>query len=275
MFFFGWIIIYGLYEAVFGAENRAGAIGAVIITLPFFMAGYKLRKSGTDKKKIKEYALKKQSECGFVNASDVAENTKTKMVTVTKVLKNMERKELINIRTATNSENRENNGNNKSNEIVASNNKQHENKIKQLKCLLEEDLITEEEYKNKCIEIRNFTKQKASNKVINKNATNIYTKNENTIIIDGKMKADELIQQFSEKINMGIRLYNGRKFANGESMLAEIGFTRKQPSELTIRKNRKVGKFEEYFKQITGLTIQVEDRNGQLADNNLSLGQVS
>ena len=77
MFFFGWIIIYGLYEAVFGAENRAGAIGAVIITLPFFMAGYKLRKSGTDKKKIKEYALKKQSECGFVNASDVAENTKT------------------------------------------------------------------------------------------------------------------------------------------------------------------------------------------------------
>jgi hypothetical protein len=277
MLFFGLTIIYGVYDAVYGDEQE-GAVAAIVILLPIFLSGYWLRKSGKRSYKnnriIKEYALKRQSEYGFVNALDVSENSGINMIEATKILRKLEKKSLIKIDAKGKSENLKNYQTHLNDEISISNIKKYENKMKQLNCLLEENLITEDEYEKKCHEISFLLKDEMANN-IGREAKGKHSENDNVIVVDGIMKVNDLIAQFADKLNLGVRIYNGRKFADGGSKLSEIGFYEKQPAEIAIHKNRKIGKFEEYFNQKTGLTIQVEDRNGKLADNNLILSNVS
>jgi hypothetical protein len=197
------------------------------------------------------------------NVDEVSEHTGISVIEVSKVVNKLGRKGLIAIVTG-------NGVGAESNQAMKTNDKK-----KQLKCLLDEDLITREDYEAKCLELGQDSKGAGKPKQPSAQKTPAKTTEQNVILIDSKMKVNQLIKLFYEKANLGVKIYSGRQFAKGESLLNEIGCSQTEPIEVSVSRRRKVGNFEQYFKQLTGINIQVENNGGNLADNNLSLAKVS
>lgn len=244
-------------------DNLVATFIALVLTLigvSMFIKGINKRKRI---RKIKELALKKQSESGAVNIYEVSEHIGISVIEVSKVVNKLGRKGLIAIVTG--------------NGVGAESNqaKKTNDKKKQLKCLLDEDLITREEYEAKCLELGQDSKGAGKPKQTLAQKTFAKTTGQDVIQVDGKMKVNQLIKLFSDQANLGVRIYSGRQFAKGESLLNEIGCSQTEPVEVSVSRRRIVGNFEKYFKQVTGINIQVEDKNGNLADNNSSLAKVS
>ena len=98
-------------------------------------------------------------------------------------------------------------------------------------------------------------------------------KSEN-IVIKGDMTVDELKSSFKISSGINIRTYDGKRFADGDSQLLSLGYRYPKPIKLKLNEMMMVGNLERAFKEKIGLSIQVENRKGKLADNSLSLFQI-
>jgi hypothetical protein len=96
------------------------------------------------------------------------------------------------------------------------------------------------------------------------------------LTVSGRMKVKTLKKEFQEAFGASLRVYNGKRLADDEVTLASI---RKDNSttkgDLKISGNMQVGTFENKFKEIFGITIQVADAdNIKLLDDSLTLSAV-
>lgn len=286
----------------FSADSLVAIFIAFVLTIIGVSMVIKGRNKRKRIRKIKELALKKQSESGAVNVYEVSKHTGISVIEVSKVVNKLGRKGLIAIATG-NGVGAESNQAKKTNDkkkpllkcfmddlrdcglttSVSENDvgvepdqaKKNNDKKKHLKYLLDEDLITREEYEAKCRELGQGSEGAVKPKQPLAQKIPVRTTKQNVILVDGKMKVNQLIKLFSDKANLGVRIYSGRQFAKGESLLNEIGCSQTEPVEVSVSRRRKVGNFEKYFKQLTGINIQVEGKSGNLADNNLSIAKVS
>jgi hypothetical protein len=97
----------------------------------------------------------------------------------------------------------------------------------------------------------------------------------NELKVSGRMKVSTLKKDFLDTFGIGIRIYNGKKFADDDATLASIREEGIKSGEFSLAAQTKVGNAEKYFKEQMGITIQIEDQKGELADNTLTLGSLS
>jgi len=95
------------------------------------------------------------------------------------------------------------------------------------------------------------------------------------IKVSGKMKVSTLKKDFKEAFGAGIRVYNGKKFADDDATLASIRAKDAKGGDISVVGQTKVGNVENAFKKEMGITIQIENKEGGLADNNVTLGSLS
>lgn len=93
--------------------------------------------------------------------------------------------------------------------------------------------------------------------------------------VSGRMKVSTLKNDFREAFGVGIRIYNGKKFADDDATLASIREEGVKGGDISLVGQTKVGNVEKAFKEQMGITIQVEDKQGELADNSVTLGSLS
>lgn len=95
------------------------------------------------------------------------------------------------------------------------------------------------------------------------------------LTVSGRQKVKTLKDAFKKEFGVDIRVYNGKRFADEDASLASIragGAPGK--GDFEVRGNTKVGNVEKQFKDSLGITIQIEDATGQLADNNVTLSSL-
>jgi len=90
----------------------------------------------------------------------------------------------------------------------------------------------------------------------------------------GRTKVGTLKAQFKEAYGVGIRIYNGVKFADESDNLASIR-TEKKEGEISIHAKMLVGNLEKKFMEELGVRVQIEDKDGNLADNSVSLASLT
>ncbi len=93
--------------------------------------------------------------------------------------------------------------------------------------------------------------------------------------ISGRMKVKSLKDEFKKEFGVSVRVYKGKQFADDSATLASIraeGAPAK--GDFEVRGNTKVGNVEKQFKDQLGITIQIEDATGALADNNVTLASL-
>lgn len=95
-----------------------------------------------------------------------------------------------------------------------------------------------------------------------------------SIKISGRMKVKTLKEEFKKEFGFGIRIYNGVKFADDDVTLASIRKGDAKGGDVEIRGNMKVGNAEKLILDNYGIKIQIEDKTGALADNNVTLGSL-
>ncbi len=93
--------------------------------------------------------------------------------------------------------------------------------------------------------------------------------------ISGRTTVSKLKTMFREEYGIGVRVYNGKRIADDSATLASIrnGGDAKQ-SDFELRGNMKVGDAEKLFKDVFGITIQIEDSAGKLVDNNVTIASL-
>lgn len=92
--------------------------------------------------------------------------------------------------------------------------------------------------------------------------------------VSGRQKVKTLKDAFKKEFGVSIRVYNGKKFAADDATLASIRADGASGGEFEVHGNTKVGNVEKQFKSELGITIQVEDASGALADNNVTLASL-
>jgi len=92
--------------------------------------------------------------------------------------------------------------------------------------------------------------------------------------VGGRMKVATLKKDFKEAFGVEIRVYNGKKFADDDATLASIRAKDAKGGDISLVAQTKVGNIEKAFKDQMGITIQVEDKDGSLADNKVTLGSL-
>jgi hypothetical protein len=170
------------FESVSQQKPFSESIILIIFSLLFSIIGVFLIKSGKKSRNeiliIQEYALKKQNSFGFVNTTEVAEETGFNIVTVTKILKNFENKDFIKIDVAKTSDKVIPLEGHKSNKNQSINGTKYRIKKKHLECLFKENLISEEEYKTKCKEISIHLSENSTGSNNNESYNNVKSQNE-------------------------------------------------------------------------------------------------
>ncbi len=92
--------------------------------------------------------------------------------------------------------------------------------------------------------------------------------------VDGRMKVSTLKSGFVETYGVAIRVYKGKKFAPEDSTLSSIRDEGAKGGGIAIHGKTKVGNVEKMFKEEMGITIQIEDSSGGLANNDVSLSSL-
>lgn len=92
----------------------------------------------------------------------------------------------------------------------------------------------------------------------------------------GRTKVETLKKEFKAAYGVGIRIYNGQRFADETATLASIRPDGKT-SEGAIKINGKmlVGNIEKKILDVLGVKVQIEDLQGNLADNGVTLTSLS
>jgi len=96
--------------------------------------------------------------------------------------------------------------------------------------------------------------------------------------ITGRMKVKYVIERFKETFSTGIRFYNGSKFADPDATIASLRNGKseiKGGKDIAIRGNMLVKNVEKLIEDEFGVKVQVEDTQGNLADNNVTLASLT
>ncbi len=91
------------------------------------------------------------------------------------------------------------------------------------------------------------------------------------INVSGRMKVKTLKDAFKKEFGIGVRVYKGKKFADDDDTLASIRTGDTKGGEFSVKGNMKVGNAETKFKESFGISIQIEDKEGNLADNGMTI----
>jgi len=93
--------------------------------------------------------------------------------------------------------------------------------------------------------------------------------------VDGRFKVKRLKEEFFQEFGANIRVYKGSRFADDDVSLASIRAEGASPAgDFEIHGNTNVGNVEKAFFEKLGIKVQVENANGELADNNVSLSSL-
>lgn len=96
--------------------------------------------------------------------------------------------------------------------------------------------------------------------------------------ITGRMKVKYVAERFKETFSTGIRFYNGSKSADGDATIASLRSGKseiKGGKDIAIRGNMLVKNVEKLIQEEFGVKVQIEDKLGKLADNDVTLGSLS
>jgi hypothetical protein len=92
----------------------------------------------------------------------------------------------------------------------------------------------------------------------------------------GRTKVATLKKEFKAAYGVGIRIYNGVKFADDGATLASIRPEGKtSDGAIKIDGKMLVGNVEKKFLDVLGVKVQIENRQGDLADNGVTLTSLS
>jgi hypothetical protein len=91
--------------------------------------------------------------------------------------------------------------------------------------------------------------------------------------VDGRMKVGNFKNKFKDTFDVGIRIYKGKQFAPDDATLSSIRSENAKGGKIQIHGRTKVGNIEKMFQEEMGIKIQIEDKTGGLADNNISITQ--
>ena len=95
------------------------------------------------------------------------------------------------------------------------------------------------------------------------------------ISVSGRQKVKSLKENFKKEFGVNIRVYNGKKFADDDATLASIRSDDAPKSgDFEVHGNTKVGNVEKQFKESLGITVQIENKAGDLADNAATLASL-
>jgi len=95
------------------------------------------------------------------------------------------------------------------------------------------------------------------------------------LTVSGRQKVKTLKEEFKKEFGVSIRVYHGKKFADDDATLASIraeGAPGK--GDFEVHGRTKVGNVEKQFRETLGIRVQLENAEGGLADDNLSLAQL-
>jgi lipid A disaccharide synthetase len=91
--------------------------------------------------------------------------------------------------------------------------------------------------------------------------------------IDLRKKVEALKEEFKSEFGVGIRVYKGAKFAENIALklLVEPG---SKGGEITFHGKTLVKNVEKAFAEELGIRVQVENKEGKLADNEATLASL-
>ncbi|SFP61842.1 hypothetical protein SAMN02910344_01880 [Ruminobacter amylophilus] len=90
----------------------------------------------------------------------------------------------------------------------------------------------------------------------------------------GRTTVAKFKAMFKDEFKVAVRVYNGKHFAEDSATLASIRTGDVKSGEVEIHGNMKVGNAEKLLKDNFGITIQVENKEGALADNNVTISSL-
>jgi len=93
--------------------------------------------------------------------------------------------------------------------------------------------------------------------------------------VDGRYKVKRLKDEFFQEFGVNIRVYKGSRFADDNVSLASIrADNAPKADDFEIHGNTNVGNVEKAFLEKLGIKVQVENAEGELADNSVSLSSL-
>lgn len=148
-------------------------------------------------------------------------------------------------------------------------------KLLKLKTLYKEKLINKKQYETQSQQlISSFIHSKEALKEDKNNNKNIEKVSAKKIGIYQQMTVNQFKSIFRKIFGTGIRIYSGNSFADNDEFLQQIGFSHNVNVNLNLPLDLKIGMIEKAFKNKIGIKIQIENKNGALADNNLTLAEI-
>ena len=91
--------------------------------------------------------------------------------------------------------------------------------------------------------------------------------------VDQRKKVSSFQKQFMDEFGVGIRVYKGRPRAPDVAMKS-LTAKGSRGGEISFGGNTKVKNVEKAFLDEMGIAVQVEDKKGDLADNNATLASL-
>lgn len=93
--------------------------------------------------------------------------------------------------------------------------------------------------------------------------------------VNGRTTVAKLKSMFKSEFGVSVRVYKNNHFADESATLASIR-TVNDPTngDFEFHANTKVGNVEKLFKDAFGIQIQIEDKSGNLADNNVTIASL-
>jgi hypothetical protein len=94
--------------------------------------------------------------------------------------------------------------------------------------------------------------------------------------IRGNMKVKTLQKEFKENFGLTLRVYKGKRFADGASTLASLKKSDAKGADFTLKAKMKVKDIIATFKKEYGLVVNIADiKNEHLVPKELTLGEAS
>ena len=94
------------------------------------------------------------------------------------------------------------------------------------------------------------------------------------IRVDGRMKVDTFKDNFKETFGVSIRIYKGSRFADGSVTLSSIRAESAKGGKIEINGRTHVKNVEKMFEEEMGIKVQIENKDCELAENNVSLSSL-
>lgn len=293
--FFTFIGGLGLIIFLDGGSKREDLAFGLALYGTFFIIGlcmiYFGRRGRRNRKRWKfviESALKMLRKNGNIETDDLAQQMGLSEVDVIKYLNKAKKKGLITVqaepmaKTDINTQESISMDLSKENRHVAndvqSNNgfSRDHHKIDQLKMLLKEGLITEDEFNHKISTALGHSQPPVE--IIDTPPMSSQpdtSKHSAKFTLYGGMTVGQLKKNFRDAYNVAIRAYKGKRIADDDVILSSIGLRKNNEVPVKFHGRTKVENVEKFFREKLGISIQIENTNGALADNNLTLSRVS